>query len=83
MAIISLEPRESFEHYHAASSQTIHLDGDIEFDCAGTRRPMLRGEIIEVAANTLHTITNVGISVARINCVGTGGSSHGPAMEDS
>jgi len=78
MAIISLEPSESFEHYHAAPSRTIHLEGDIEFDCAGTRHRMQQGEIVEVAANTTHTITNVGTGLAHINCVGTSGGNHGP-----
>lgn len=81
MAVIFLEPNESFEHYHAAPSRTIHLDGDIEFECAGKRRRMRRGEGIDVAANTKHTITNIGAGIARINCVGTGGGSHGPAIE--
>jgi quercetin dioxygenase-like cupin family protein len=80
MAIISLGPDESFEHYHNAPSKTVHLEGDIEFEVAGLRRRMQGGETIEVAANTPHIIINVGSGAARINCVGTGGGSHGPAQ---
>lgn len=81
MAIISLEPNESFEHYHAAPSRTIHLDGEIEFECDGIRRRLHRGEIIDVAANITHTMKNVGADIARVNCVGTGGH-HGSANEN-
>ena len=80
MAIISLEPNESFEHYHGASSRTIHLDGEIEFAFGDTRRRMAEGETIEVAANVTHTMTNVGTGIARVNCVGTSGQ-HRSASE--
>ena len=83
MAIISLEPNESFEHYHSAPSRTIHLDGEIEFEATGIHRRLRRGEIIDVAGNTLHVITNVGTGLARVNCVGTGGGSHAPARIDN
>lgn len=81
MAIISLEPNESFEHYHGAPSRTIHLDGEIEFAFGDTRRRMREGETIEVAANITHTMRNVGTGTARVNCVGTSGQ-HGAASED-
>jgi len=81
MAIISLEPNESFEHYHGAPSRTIHLDGEIEFAFGDTRRRMRPGETIEVAANITHTMRNVGTGPARVNCVGTSGQ-HGPANEN-
>lgn len=73
MAIISLEPNESFEHYHGALSRTIHLDGEIEFAFGDTRRLMSVGETIEVAAHITHTMTNVGTGIARVNCIGTSG----------
>lgn len=81
MAIISLEPNESFEHYHGAPSRTIHLDGEIEFAFGDTRRRMREGETIEVAAKITHTMRNVGAGTARVNCVGTSGQ-HGPANEN-
>jgi len=73
MAIISLEPNESFEHYHDTPSRTIYLDGEIEFAFGDTRRLMSVGETIEVAAHITHTMTNVGTGIARVNCIGTSG----------
>jgi hypothetical protein len=46
MATIVLRPGETFEHYHCAPSQTIHVSGDVEFRIEGISRVMRSGESI-------------------------------------
>lgn len=78
MAIITLAPNESFEHYHSGASTTIHIAGDIEISFGDTRRRMAAGEAIAVPRDAPHTLTNVGTGMASIACVGPGGGHHAP-----
>ncbi len=76
MATIVLQPGETFEHYHSAPSQTIHVRGDIEFSVDGSARLMRPRESISVPGNTKHSVRNLGARTAEVTCVGTGPEKH-------
>ena len=69
MAIIILEPRESFEHYHSDASKTYHVNGDVEISIKGKKMILEKGESVEVPGNTAHTIVNLGDDEARVGCL--------------
>jgi len=69
MARIILEPSESFEHYHANPSETIHVSGKVEITLSEESRLMKLGEIIRVPKDTKHIVTNRGETIAEVACV--------------
>ena len=69
MAQITLEPGESFEHYHSEASQSVLLEGLADFEYGGTRSPMIIGKEILIASDTIHTMYNTGEKNAVINCI--------------
>ncbi|WP_339783658.1 cupin domain-containing protein [uncultured Marinobacter sp.] len=77
MAIIVLEPKESFEHYHSDASITFHIEGDVEVLMGEKSLPLKSGGSINVPSKTKHTIINIGESEAKVGCVGSTGQPHG------
>ena len=68
MAIISLEPGESFEHYHRGLSQTTLLEGSVTYLSEGMRFRLARNAPITVEPNMPHTLRNDGDTIAHIAC---------------
>lgn len=68
MAIITLEPGESFEHYHSHSSKSECLVGSLRASLSGESKILEKNLKIDVPADTAHTITNIGDTLAIFRC---------------
>ena len=68
MAIIKLDPGESFEHYHKEISSSTLISGQLTITVEGNTLQMLQGEEIEVSEMTSHTVTNTGNADAVFKC---------------
>jgi len=69
MASILLEPGESFEHFHSEASYTSVVSGEVRFTSNFESRMLAIGERVRVPANHSHTVTNVGHTNARVDCI--------------
>lgn len=69
MAFILLQPGESFEHVHAAESLTRLISGEVEFSDDRATQVMTVGTPVGVAAGCSHTIRNIGLVIANVECV--------------
>ena len=72
MATIYLEPNEDFQHAHHVESQTTLIEGAVEFTIEDIPTILTIGDPIDVPANALHTMRNIGRNIAILNCA------HGP-----
>jgi quercetin dioxygenase-like cupin family protein len=68
MAIIYLEPNEGFQHVHHVESQTTLVKGEVEFIIEEDSIKLKIGKPINVPANALHTMKNIGQKVAVLSC---------------
>ncbi|HEU0131874.1 MAG TPA: hypothetical protein VFQ85_12870 [Mycobacteriales bacterium] len=67
MAVIVLKPGERFSHTHDVVSTTALVEGQVELTVNGVTVP-LTDVPVAVAANTVHTVHNVGPRVAKVEC---------------
>ncbi len=68
MAVITLTPGESFEHYHLDESITAHVEGEIQLTVSGKSTLLTEGERVIIPAKTSHTTKNIGNVDARFRC---------------
>jgi quercetin dioxygenase-like cupin family protein len=73
MAVIVLKPGERFSHSHDVISTTRLLTGNIELTFGGTTTTLTAVPVV-IPADTLHTVHNVGVKIAKAECdYGVGG----------
>jgi quercetin dioxygenase-like cupin family protein len=69
MAIIVLEPGETFQHSHPITTYTEVIEGSVVFSMDGVRdKALAPRERVPVPANVAHTMTNVGAGLAKVGC---------------
>ena len=68
MAVITLEPGESFEHYHHDQSESILIEGAVQLSMAQQTSSMIKNQVCSIPAETSHTITNIGKLLAKVAC---------------
>ena len=76
MAIIVLDPGESFEHWHSDDSITELHSGRVRCRFSGKVVVLSPGEKIEIPAGVDHTLENFGSEKAYVGCT------HGPCGPD-
>ncbi len=67
MALIVLEPGESFEHQHEVDSTSQLLEGHVRLDMNGSEQ-MPVGAAILTPAGVKHCMVNTGIIPATVRC---------------
>jgi quercetin dioxygenase-like cupin family protein len=68
MATITLNPDESFEHYHLEESITKHVSGKIELSFNNEKILLNKGQKVIVPAKTSHITKNIGKDIASFSC---------------
>jgi quercetin dioxygenase-like cupin family protein len=75
MALIQLQPGETFSHAHDVISTTALVSGEVELTMEGQTVRLTTTPVV-IRAGVTHVLTNVGTSIATIACggYGTGGT---------
>ncbi len=68
MAVITLQPGESFEHYHLEKSETYYVNGEVQLTFEGKSMLLTDGHRVIIPAKTSHTTKNIGVVVAQFGC---------------
>jgi mannose-6-phosphate isomerase-like protein (cupin superfamily) len=68
VALIVLNPNETFEHSHEEPSGSVLLSGDAVLTVAGHDTALTRGVAVVTPARTSHTVTNTGSTIAVVEC---------------
>jgi quercetin dioxygenase-like cupin family protein len=71
MALIQLEPGETFSHAHDVVSTTALVSGDVELTMEGQTIRLTATPVV-IQAGVTHVLRNVGTSIATIACGGYG-----------
>jgi mannose-6-phosphate isomerase-like protein (cupin superfamily) len=68
MALIALQPGESFEHYHEYPSTTKLLTGELILTINNKQELLQINKPLSVPQHTPHTVKNIGKVVATFEC---------------
>lgn len=68
MALIVLDPGETFEHQHGGDSETTLLDGEVVLTMGTHSAPLRAGHAVTVSASQHHSMRNTGDGTATVRC---------------
>jgi uncharacterized cupin superfamily protein len=65
---MALAPGEAFRHVHVEYSITTLHEGSVDLAVGDTVMPLVPGMPTPIDANVVHTMINVGVTPARVEC---------------
>jgi quercetin dioxygenase-like cupin family protein len=77
MALIQLQPGETFSHAHDVVTTTAAVSGTVELTVGG-QTVLLTATPVVIPAGTIHVLHNIGNTVAQVACGGYGSGGDTP-----